>query len=145
MNEWKILLRRRGNKEDWGELMNIKMIWNLTWQRNLEPNKPKHTIKYKNSPEWIFLWAVRFDLDENDLPQASQLCFESPECIWSIWDSRLLKWPNSLRQKLHTNGFLSAIEEGAVRNRDSKLFTKNCDTLLKEFCAFWRTSLALYK
>ena len=32
-------------------------------------------------PEWIFLWAVRLDFEEKDLPQASQLCLESPECI----------------------------------------------------------------
>lgn len=34
-----------------------------------------------NLPEWIFLWAVRLDLEENDLPQVSQACLESPECI----------------------------------------------------------------
>ena len=32
-------------------------------------------------PEWIFLWAVRLDFEEKDLPQASQLCLASPECI----------------------------------------------------------------
>ena len=32
-------------------------------------------------PEWIFPWAVRFDLEEKDLPQTSQECLASPECI----------------------------------------------------------------
>ena len=62
-------------------------------------------------PEWIFLWAVRFDLEENDLPQLSQECLASPECMWSMWDSKLLRWPNSLRQKLQTNGFFSDADD----------------------------------
>ena len=32
-------------------------------------------------PEWIFLWAVRLDFEEKDLPQVSQVCLESPECM----------------------------------------------------------------
>ena len=64
-------------------------------------------IRHTYIPEWIFLWAVRFDFDENDLLQLSQECLASPECMWSMWDSKLLKWPNSFRQKLQTNGFFS--------------------------------------
>ena len=58
-------------------------------------------------PEWIFPWAVRFDLEEKDLLQRSQECLASPECMWSIWDSKLLKCPNSFIQKLQTKGFFS--------------------------------------
>ena len=86
-------------------------------------------------PEWIFLWAVRFDFEEKFFPQFSQTCLASPECMCSMWDSRLVRWPKSLLQNEQLKGLLGSEGVERTENKNDK------GLFINDVTQIWRFSV----